>query len=372
MRIFLTQEIDPAGLAVLHRAGLQVDQHTGPAPVSAAELRHRSAGCAAIVPMPTDPIDAALLATPGLRVVACHSVGVDHVDLGAARQHGVVVTNTPGVLTDATADLAMALLLAVARRVCEGDRMVRAGTFQGWRPTLLRGLDLRGARLGIIGYGRIGRAVASRATAFGMEVSWRTSSKGTPLDELLATSDIVSLHCPLHAGTHHLLDAPRLARMKPGALLINTARGPVVDEHAVADALEAGHLGGVGLDVHHDEPTIHPRLLHRDDVVLLPHLGSATWNTRRAMATMACRNAVAVLSGQAPLNAVPWHTPSRRSASEAAAAVATQPRAKTVKRARATCHPCRSPLGCRVSLTGSCPGCRWPTWARTTGRCQQP
>jgi len=304
MRVLVTQEIDPAGLALLRDAGLQVEQHHGPAPLSPARLRQRIVGCSALVPMPTDQVGVAVLASPGLRVVACHSVGVDHVDLDAARSHGVLVTNTPGVLTEATADLTLALLLAVARHLCEGDHMVRTGGFHGWRPTLLRGMDLRGARLGIVGMGRIGRAVAARAAAFGMEVQGCTATTGMPLDELLATSDILSLHCPLSPATHHLLDAARLARMKRGALLINTARGPIVDEDALAAALESGHLGGAGLDVHHDEPAIHPRLLRRRDVVLLPHLGSATWTARRAMAETACRNVVAVLSGQPPLDPV--------------------------------------------------------------------
>ncbi len=299
MRILVTQAIDDAGMAVLRDAGFDVDLRSGDAPISPADLRAAVSGCAGLVPMPTDRIDAAVLATPGLRVVACHSVGVDHVDLDAARAHGVVVSNTPGVLTDATADLTLALMLAVARRLCEGERLVRDGRFLGWRPTMLRGLDLQGARLGIVGFGRIGQAVAHRARAFGMEIAWRRSTDGVPLDELLATSDIVSLHCPLTAHTRHLVDAGALQRMRPGAVLINTARGPIVDEDALADALDAGHLGGAGLDVHAHEPRVHPRLLGRDDVVLLPHLGSATWRTRRQMALKAARNCVAVLRGEA-------------------------------------------------------------------------
>lgn len=300
MRILVTREIDEAGMALLRDAGLDVEVHRGDAPIDPDRLRERVAGCAGLIPMPTDRIDATILATPGLRVVACHSVGVDHVDLDAARERGVIVTNTPGVLTDATADLTLALMLAVARRLGEGERLVRSGRFRGWAPTMLRGLDLRGARLGIIGFGRIGRAVARRAEAFGMEVAWRTSSRGIPLDRLLASSDIVSLHCPLTDATRHLVDAAALERMKAGAILINTARGAIVDEDALADSLEAGHLGGAGLDVHAREPRVHPRLLGREDVVLLPHLGSATWRTRREMACKAAHNCVAVLRGQAP------------------------------------------------------------------------
>ncbi|NOY26511.1 MAG: D-glycerate dehydrogenase [Oligoflexia bacterium] len=298
MRVFVTQEIDPAGLALLRQAGHRVDQRVADSPIAPDALAAALAGCAALVPMPTDRVDAAVLATLGLRVVACHSVGVDHVDLAAARAHGVIVTNTPGVLTDATADLAMALILATARRLGEGERLLRRGDFHGWRPTMLRGMDLAGATLGIVGYGRIGQAVGRRAQAFGMKLLWTRSTQGTPLAELLAHSDIVSLHCPLGPKTHHLIDRAALAAMRPGALLINTARGPVVDEDALADALEAGHLGGAGLDVHAHEPRVHPRLIKREDIVLLPHLGSATWKTRRAMAEKACRNAVAVLAGR--------------------------------------------------------------------------
>lgn len=300
MDVLLTQEIDEHGVEILHAAGLDLDQRAGPAPMEPDQLRQRLRGCRALIPMPTDTVGAELLATPGLQVVACHSVGVDHVDLDAARRHGVVVTHTPGVLTDATADLAMALMLAVARRLGEGERLVRRGDFHGWRPTMLRGLDLDGATLGIVGFGRIGQAVARRARAFGMRVIWKRSSEGTPLDELLGTSDIVSLHCPLTAATRQLVDARALARMKRGALLINTARGAVVNEDALADALEAGHLAGAGLDVHVAEPAVHPRLLHREDVVLLPHLGSATWKTRRAMAEKAARNCVAALQCEEP------------------------------------------------------------------------
>ncbi|MCB9779785.1 MAG: D-glycerate dehydrogenase [Alphaproteobacteria bacterium] len=301
MRVLITQAIDPAGTAILTDAGLALDSRDDPHPIGSDELRARTAGCAALLPMPTDPVDADVLSTPGLRVVACHSVGTDHVDLDAARAHGVVVTHTPGVLTDATADLAMALILATARRLGEGERLLRRGAFHGWRPTMLRGLDLHDATLGIVGMGRIGTAVADRARAFGMHIRGTTSaSSRDDLLELLATSDVVSLHCPLTDDTVHLLDSPTLARMKPGAILVNTARGAVIDEDALADALEAGHLAGAGLDVHAAEPRVHPRLLPREDVVLLPHLGSATWQTRRAMATKAATNLVAVLQGRTP------------------------------------------------------------------------
>lgn len=304
MRVLVTQEIDPRGVSLLREGGLDLDLRSDPRPIAHDALVERVRGCAGLVAMPTDPVDEQVLSTPGLRVVACHSVGVDHVDLHAARRHGVVVTHTPGVLTEATADLAMALILATARRLGEGERLLRRGEFHGWRPTMLRGLDLDGATLGIVGYGRIGQAVARRAEAFGMRVLWSRSSSGASIDQLLAESDVLSLHCPLTPATRGLVDARALAAMKPGAILVNTARGPVVDEDALADALEAGHLAGAGLDVHAAEPAVHPRLLHREDVVLLPHLGSATWKTRRAMAEKAAANCVAVLRGAEPADRV--------------------------------------------------------------------
>lgn len=305
MRALITQAIDPAGLALLDEAGIAVDVREGDDPIERSALLRRLEGCAGLMPMPVDRIDDAVLATPGLRIVAHHAVGLDNIDLAAAKRRGVIVTHTPGVLTAATADLALALLLAAARRLIEGDRMMRDGAFRGWRPLLLRGLELDGARLGIVGLGRIGRAVAARAAAFGMEVVHHSRREvpgfaRLPLAELLATSDVVSLHCPLTAETRHLIDRAALARMKPGALLINTARGPVVDEAALAEALESGHLGGAGLDVFEDEPRAHPALRANPRAVLAPHVGSATTAARRRMATKAARNLVAALRGEDP------------------------------------------------------------------------
>jgi glyoxylate reductase len=212
----------------------------------------------------------------------------------------VWVTNTPDAVTESTADLTWALILAVARRVGEGERFLRGGLYQAWTPTLLLGLELRGATLGIVGLGRIGEAVARRARGFGMHVLHTTSRGGVPLEELLARADVVTLHCPLTAATRHLIDARRLAAMKRGAILINTSRGAVVDESALVRALESGHLGGAGLDVFENEPLVHPGLLGREDVVLLPHLGSATHATREQMATMALTDAARVLRGELP------------------------------------------------------------------------
>jgi glyoxylate reductase len=307
-RVLVTQEIDPAGLALLEAAGLEVDLRAGDAPISRAELLARVKGCAALLPMPTDRIDGGVLdAAPELRVVANHAVGVDNVDLDAAAARGVVVTNTPGVLTEATADFARALLLAAARRVVEGDQLRRRGDFQGWRPTMLRGLDLDGARLGIVGYGRIGQATAARARAFGMEIV-HTSRTARPdavgLDELLATSDVVSRHCPLTAETRHLIAEPELRQMKATAVLVNTARGPVVDEAALVRALREGWIAAAGIDVFEREPEAHPGLLELPQAVLAPHLGSATRRTRERMATRAASNLIAALRGEEPPNRV--------------------------------------------------------------------
>jgi glyoxylate reductase len=239
-------------------------------------------------------------------------VGFDNVDLAAAEARGIWVTNTPGVLTDATADLAFGLLLAAARRIPESERFLRAGRFDGWAPLLFRGADLFGATLGIVGLGRIGQAMARRARAFGMrivyagrravdaEVERALEARRVELDELLATSDFVSLHCPLTPETRHLIDAGALARMKKGAILINTARGPIVDEAALVDALRSGHLAGAGLDVFEREPAVHPGLLELENVVLTPHTGSATMGTRRRMAELVCENLERALAGEAP------------------------------------------------------------------------
>ena len=298
MRVLVTQMIDEVGIAALKAAGLEVDVWPGPAPMPRATLLSRVAGCVAIIPMPTDKIDAEVMDSAPLQVIAHHAVGVDNIDLAAAATRGIAVTNTPGVLTDATADLAMALLLAVARRVVQGHALVSSGAFEGWRPTMLRGMQLRGATLGIVGMGRIGQAVAQRAQAFGMQIIAHSRRSGMPLSALLSQSDVVSLHCPMTAQSRHLIDADALRTMKSTALLINTARGPVVDEAALAAALRSGEIAGAGLDVYEHEPTVHPDLVGLDNVVLLPHLGSATRQTRRRMAELATDNLLAALAGR--------------------------------------------------------------------------
>lgn len=272
----------------------------------------------AVVTLLTDRVDDAFLArAPRLRVVANVAVGVDNIDLAACAARGVLVTNTPDVLTEATADVAFGLILAACRRLAEGDRIVRAGGWTGWTPTFMLGQRVHGATLGIVGLGRIGKAMARRARGFGMHVLYTQRTRlaegleralgvtyAKSLDEMLEYADVVSLHCPLTPETRHLFDAARLARMKPGSVLVNTARGPIVDEAALAAALERGPLAAAGLDVFEDEPRVHPALLARPNAVLCPHLGSADGPTRSAMAELAVENVRRVLAGEPPLTRV--------------------------------------------------------------------
>lgn len=248
----------------------------------------------------TDRIDADLLeGADQLRIVANMAVGTDNIDLAAARGLGIAVSNTPDVLTDATADLAFALLLAAARDLVWADRLVRGGGFTGWRPDLGVGLDVTGRVLGVVGAGRIGTAVAERARGFKMEVLLHSRSGGTPLQELLERADFVSLHVPLTPETHHLIGAPELARMKSSAVLINTARGPVVDEVALVEALRTRRIAAAGLDVFEHEPKLAPGLAALPNLVMAPHLGSATIATRDRMAEIAARNVVACARNEA-------------------------------------------------------------------------
>ncbi|MEV6642947.1 D-glycerate dehydrogenase [Amycolatopsis sp. NPDC051371] len=306
-KIAVTRWIPDDAVKVLAEAG---DVVVSPAdrPLTPEELHEFVAGADAVVGMLHDRLDGALAdaAGPGLKVVANVAVGYDNVDVPALAERGIVVTNTPGVLTDATADLAFGLLLAVTRRIGEGERLLRSRTPWSFHLGFLLGSGLQGKTLGIVGFGQIGRAVAKRAEAFGMTIvhSGRSKPGSVSFEELLARSDVVSLHCPLTPETRHLIDAAALRAMKPGAYLVNTTRGPVVDEAALADALEAGEIAGAALDVFEKEPEVEPRLLGRDDVVLSPHLGSATVETRTAMAVLAARNVAAVLAGRPPLTEV--------------------------------------------------------------------
>jgi glyoxylate reductase len=267
---------------------------------------HLLADADALLPTPRERITAEVLAAaPRARIVASHSVGVDHVDLGACRARGVLVTNTPDVLTDATADLTWALILAVARRLGEGEALARSGTWDGWKPRELLGVSLAGKTLGIYGFGRIGRAVARRGEAFGMKVA--AFDQGGSEEEFrgfLLKVDVLSIHAPLTEDTRGRFGAAEFAAMREGAILVNTARGPIVDEEALVAALHSKKLFGAGLDVFQQEPTIHPGLMALPNVVLLPHLGSATTETRLAMARLACTEIVRFFAGEPPLNPV--------------------------------------------------------------------
>jgi len=257
----------------------------------------------AAITLLSDPLTRRVLASnPNLRMVANYAVGYNNIDTDAARELHITITNTPGVLTEATADLTIALILAITRRLIEGDAEVRRTGECIWEPLHLLGTGLQGKRLGIIGLGRIGQAVAQRAKAFGVEVIG--VRRGEPLDELLATSDIVSIHAPLSRETHHLIDAAALAKMKPGAYLVNTSRGPLVDEAALCDALDSGHLRGAALDVYEREPEVSKRLLTMRNVVLAPHIGSATEEARTAMARIAAIDVRRFLRGEVPLHVV--------------------------------------------------------------------
>jgi glyoxylate reductase len=316
-RVLVTRRLPDGGLDPLAGSGHEiVGPNPDDTPYTPAELHAFAPDCDAIVSLLTDKIDADVLgagaAAAGgrLQVVANVAVGYDNIDVGAATAHGITVCNTPGVLDDTTADTAFLLILAASRLASTAEADLRGGRWTGWGVTQYLGRDVHGATLGVVGFGRIGRAVAARAAGFGMRVlhhaRHNTNEPGfvADLDELLAESDIVSLHTPGGPDTLHLLDARRLALMKPTAVLVNTARGTVVDEAALADALHAGRLFAAGLDVYEREPAIEPRLLDAPRTVLLPHIGSGSQATRTRMATMATSAVATVLAGGAPPNVV--------------------------------------------------------------------
>lgn len=304
MRVLVTRRVPGSILAKLD-ASYELDLHDSEEPLERAALLERVKGASGVVTMYSDSVDAEFLdaGRPELRVVANYAVGFDNVVVAEATARGVVVTNTPDVLSGATAELTIALLLALARRVAEGDRLLRAATPWAWSPTWMIGKGLAGATLGVVGLGRIGREVARLASAFGMEVIYANRSgpvegvdyEAVSLDELLARADAVSIHCPLTADTHHLIGAGELASMRSDALLVNTARGPVVDEDALVHALRDRSIGGAALDVFEREPEVHEGLLELDNVVLTPHVGSGTDDTREAMGELCFQALSAVL-----------------------------------------------------------------------------
>lgn len=317
MKIFVTRPIPEAGLNVLRQSYPDFEMNQENRVLERPELLEKARGADGLLTLLTDTVDAELLDAAGaqLKVVANMAVGFDNIDLAAATARGVMVTNTPGVLTDATADHAWALLFAVARRIAESENFLRAGKFTGWGPLMFLGGDITGRTLGLVGAGRIGQAMAMKSRGFNMRVLYADQVTNTQIEQelgarkvgvevLLRESDFVSVHVPLMRSTQHLINAETLRMMKRTAYLINTSRGPVVDEAALAEALKDGVIAGAALDVFENEPEVHPELLKLKNVVLTPHIASATIGTRNKMATMAAQNLVDGLNGKKPTNLV--------------------------------------------------------------------
>jgi len=312
-RILLMHPILDPGPAILAEAG-EVVAYPANGPLDEASIRQATEGCIGIVSQLMDPIRETVLSTPGLKIVTNVAVGFDNIDVPVATAHKVMVTNTPGVLDDATSDFAFTLLMATARRIVEADNFTRQGKFKGWAIDMMLGADVFNATLGLIGVGRIGRGVAHRAKGFNMRVLYYDPHPLPPdaeqslgatrvdLGRLLAESDFISVHVPLTDETRHLLSTPQFAQMKPSAIVINTSRGPVVDEAALVDALKAKKIAGAGLDVYEREPAVHPGLLSMANVVLAPHIASATTRTRSEMSAMAARNMATAIRGGRPPN----------------------------------------------------------------------
>jgi glyoxylate reductase len=309
--ILVTRKLPSSVLGKLH-AVAEVDLYTGNAAIPPAELRARAADKDGLVCLAPDAIDRATIdAAPKLKIIANVAVGCNNIDVAYAKSRGIVVTHTPDVLSESVADFTWALILAITRRLSEGERLIRRGEWKGWALDFMLGSELRGKQLGLIGVGRIGRAVAARASAFGMKVAYTSrreldlpGADALSLDRLLLTSDVLSLHVPATPETRHLIDKRALTRMKRSAYLINTAGGAVVDEEALAWALRQHLLAGAALDVYENEPVVHPDLVGLENVLLAPHLASATTETRTAMADLAVENVLAVLAGRAPLTPV--------------------------------------------------------------------
>ena len=296
MNVLLTRRIPSSVLSKLD-AFHDVERYDGPSPIPEDELRRRIADKHALICLLTERVSAeTLAAAPDLKIVANIAVGYDNIDVATARARGIVVTNTPDVLTEATAEFTWTLILAAARRLGEGERLLRRGEWRGWALDFMLGTELRGKQLGLIGRGRIGRAVAAKAPAFGMKAVF--AKHDLSLDELLVTSDVISIHVPGGDSTRHLIDRKRLARMKRSAILVNTSRGSVIDEEGLAWAMQEHLIAAAALDVYEREPNVYGPLLAMENVVLAPHLGSATRETRTAMAALAVDNVVEVLGGR--------------------------------------------------------------------------
>lgn len=300
--ILVTRRIPQVGIDLL-RPFFELDIHDSSVPLTPEELASRLKSADGVLSILTDDMNEGIISSaPKLKIISNHAVGFDNIDVAAATKRGIVVSNTPGVLTQATAEFTWALIFAVARHIVPADAFARAGLYKGWDPMLFLGMGLAEKTLGIIGMGRIGRAVAHIAQAFSMKLLYHDTGEivslpfhqcsFVPLFELAEKSDIITIHVPLNEKTYHLCNPDFFARCKPSAILINTARGSIVDEHALVQALEKGLIQGAGLDVFEEEPLIHPQLLTRDDVVLIPHLGSATHETRNRMASRAAQNII--------------------------------------------------------------------------------
>ncbi len=312
-RVLLMHPILDPGPAILAEAA-EVVPYPPNGPLDEASIRQAAEGCVGIVSQLMDPIRETVLSTPGLKCVSNVAVGFDNIDVPAATAHNVMVTNTPGVLDDATADFAFTLLMTTARRVVEADHFTRSGKFHGWAIDMMLGQDVYGATLGIVGAGRIGRGVAHRAKGFNMRVLYydpeplppeaeqQLNATRSSLERLVAESDFISVHVPLTKETQHLLSTAQFNAMKPNAILVNTSRGPVVDEAALVEALKARKLAGAGLDVYEREPAVHPGLIAMPNVVLAPHIASATVHTRSEMSAMAARNMATAVRGGRPPN----------------------------------------------------------------------
>ncbi|MFL5767436.1 MAG: 2-hydroxyacid dehydrogenase [Actinomycetota bacterium] len=309
--LLVTRQLVPSVMEAL-RARFDVDVFDGEGAIAREDLLKRVQGTAAALTLLTEKVDAEFFdaAGPQLRIVANHAVGYDNVDVPEATRRGVPVSNTPDVLTETTADLAWALLLAAARRIAEGDRFLRSRTPWIWGPQMMMGVDIHGKTLGVVGFGRIGQAVARRASGFGMKVIYSSSSgprkadgidaEHREFDDLLKEADFVSVNVALNDATRHLFGEDEFRAMKPTAVLVNTARGPVVDEAALARALKAGEIFAAGIDVFEKEPEVHPELVECENAVIIPHLGSATIDTREAMGMLAVENLLAVFDGSEP------------------------------------------------------------------------
>ncbi len=316
MRVFITRRIPEDGIKILRNGGVEVENFPEDRQPSKEEIIEGVRDADALISLLSDPIDREVIdSAPKLKVIGNYAVGYNNIDVNYAKKRKIKVVNTPGVLTEATADLAFALILAATRRVTEGDKFMRNGKFRGWEPMLLLGKEVYGSTIGIIGAGRIGQAVGRRAKGFGMRILYYSRNRKLDferevgaeycnLHDLLREADIITLHVPLTPETRHIIGEKEFEIMKDGAILVNTARGEVIDEKAMIKALKSGKLFAAGLDVFYGEPNVNPELMKLPNVVLTPHIGSATEKTRRKMAEMVCSDVLRVLRGEEPVNCV--------------------------------------------------------------------